>query len=137
MGYFLPAAFLLAAHLAFIASESFLRPAAVRPPPFLPGAFAAVLPPPAFLRAAQRALIASESLRRPAAVRPPPFLAGAFAAGAALTVPFRFAQRALAAAASLARVAGDIGRRPPPERRREVRAPPELVEPPKIVDRRS
>ena len=95
-----------------------------------------MLPPPAFLRAAQRALMASESFRLPAAVRPP-FFAGALAAGAELTVPFRLAQRALAAAANLARVAADIGRRPPPERRRDLRPPLELVEPPKRLVRRS
>ncbi len=131
--YFLPAAFLRAAHLALIASESRFRPAAVRPPPLFADDLAAELPPPAFLRAAQRAFMASESFLRPAAVRPP-VLAGAFAADGA--VPFRFAQRALAAAASLARVAADIGRRAPPERRRDCRAPPELGEPPKRLDNR-
>lgn len=134
--YFLPAALLLAAHLAFIASESFLRPAAVRPPPlfFLAG-FAAELPPPAFLRAAHLAFIASESLLRPAAVRPPLLLPAGLAAEL-LVVPFRFAQRAFAAAANFARVAADIGRRVPPERRRDRFAPPALEEPPKRVDKR-
>src|SRR5687767_2979549 len=68
MPYFLPAAFRRAAQRAFMASESFFRPAAVRPPPLLAGDFAAVLPPPAFLLAAQRAFMASESFLRPAAV---------------------------------------------------------------------
>jgi hypothetical protein len=133
--YFLPAAFLRAAQRAFIASESFLLPAAVRPPFFLAGAFAAELLPPAFLLAAQRAFIASESFLRPAAVRPPRFLPAGFAAEL-LVVPFRFAQRAFAAAANLARVAADIGRRERPPRRRERFPPPELVEPPKRVDKR-
>ena len=137
--YFLPAAFLRAAQRAFMASESFLLPAAVRPPPlFLAGAdvLVAEVLPPAFLRAAHRAFMDSESFLRPAAVRPPlPFPAG-FAAGL-LVVPFRFAQRAFAEAASFARVAADIGRRVPPARRRERLPPRELVEPPKRVDRRS
>jgi hypothetical protein len=47
-------AFLLAAHRAFISSESFLRPAGVRVPFFLA---LAVFVPPAFLLAAQRAFI--------------------------------------------------------------------------------
>src|SRR5687768_10525572 len=115
-------------------SESFLRPAAVSPPPFRVGVFAAELAPSAFLLAAQRAFIASESFLRPAAVRPP-LLFPAGLAAALLVVPFRRAQRAFAAAASLARVAADIGRRPPRERRERF-APPEL-EPPKRVDRRS
>ena len=133
--YFLPAAFLRAAQRAFIASESFLRPAAVSPPPFLPDDFAAELAPPAFLRAAQRAFIDSESFLRPAAVRPPLFFPAGFAAALLPVVPLRRAQRAFAAAASLARVAADMGRRPPRERRERF-APPEL-EPPKSVDRRS
>jgi len=41
--YFL-AALRLAAHLAFIASESFFLPAAVRPPFFLAGALAGAIP---------------------------------------------------------------------------------------------
>ena len=131
--YFLPAAFLRAAHRAFMFSESFLRPAAVRPPPFFAGDFVAELLPPALLLAAQRAFIASESRLRPAAVRPLLFAAG-FVAALLVVVPFRRAQRALAAAASLARVAADIGRRPPRERRE--RFAPEL-EPPKRVDKRS
>jgi hypothetical protein len=53
-----------------------------------------------------------------------------------VVVPLRRAQRAFAAAASFARVAADIGRRPPRERRPERFAPPEL-EPPKRVDKRS
>ena len=63
-----------------MASESFLLPAAVRPPPlFLAGAdvLVAEVLPPAFLRAAHRAFMDSESFLRPAAVRPPlPFPAG-------------------------------------------------------------
>jgi hypothetical protein len=51
-------------------------------------------------------------------------------------VPFRFAQRAFAEAANLARVAADIGRRERLPRRRDRFAPPELVEPPKRVDKR-
>lgn len=134
--YFRPAALRRAAHLAFIASESFRRPAAVRPPPFLPAGFAAGLEPPAFLLAAQRAFMASESLRRPAAVRPPPLLLAGAAAAGALVVPFLFAQRARAAAANFARVAADIGRRPPPERRRDLRSPLELEAPPKSMAKR-
>jgi hypothetical protein len=133
--YFLPAAFLRAAQRAFMASESFLRPAAVRPPPFRADDLAAELPPPAFLLAAQRAFIASESFLRPAAVRPPLLFPAGFVAALVLVVPFRRAQRAFAAAASLARVAADIGRRPPRERRERF-APPEL-EPPKREDKRS
>src|SRR5688572_2908680 len=116
-------------------SESFLRPAAVSPPPFRAGDFAAELAPPAFLLAAQRAFIASESFLRPAAVRPPFLFPAGLAAALLLVVPFRRAHRAFAAAASLARVAADIGRRPPRERRERF-APPEL-EPPKRLDRRS
>ena len=135
--YFLPAAFLRAAQRAFIASESFLRPAAVRPR-FFPAAFVFVAPPPAFRRAAQRAFIDSESFLRPAAVNPlrrrGPLAA---AAGALAVVPLRRAQRARAAAASLARVAGDIGRRLRRLRRPPARLPPpEGVEPPKRVDKR-
>ena len=63
--YFLPAAFLRAAHLAFIASESFFLPAAVSPPFFFPFAFA--LPPPVPLRLAQRALAEAASFARVAA----------------------------------------------------------------------
>ena len=135
--YFLPAAFLRAAQRAFIASESFLRPAAVRPPPLREDDFvAAELPPPAFLLAAQRAFIDSESFLRPAAVSPPLLLPAALAAALLLVVPLRRAQRAFAAAASFARVAADIGRRLPRERRRERLAPPE-PELPKRVDKRS
>ena len=136
-GYFLPAALRRAAQRAVIASESFLRPAAVRPR-FFPDDFCAGTPPPAFRRAAQRAFIDSESFLRPAAVNPlrrP----GAFAAdGALAVVPWRRAHRARAAAASFARVAGDIGRRPRRERRPPARRPPpeELVEPPKRADKR-
>ena len=139
--YFLPAAFRRAAQRAFIASESFFRPAAVRPR-FLPGAFlVAAAPPPAFRRAAQRAFIDSESFLRPAAVNPlrrrGPLAAAAGAA--AVVVPLRRAQRARAAAASFARVAGDIGRRLRRERRPPARLGPreELLEPPKRVDKRS
>jgi hypothetical protein len=130
--YFLPAAFLRAAHLAFIASDSFFLPAAVRPF-FFEGAVE--LLPPAFLLAAQRAFIASESFLRPAAVRPRFFRPGAFA-GELLVVPFRLAQRARAAAANFARVAADMGRRLRRERRPALRVRPELVEPPKRVDNR-
>jgi hypothetical protein len=137
-GYFLPAALRRAAQRAFIASESFLRPAAVRPR-FFPGAFFVVAPPPAFRRAAQRAFIASESFRRPAAVNPLR-RAGAFAADGALAVvvPLRRAQRARAAAANFARVAGDIGRRLRLERRPPALLPPPegVVEPPKRDDKR-
>lgn len=138
--YFLPAAFRRAAQRAFIASESFFRPAAVRPR-FLPGAFlVAAAPPPAFRRAAQRAFIDSESFLRPAAVNPLRRRGPFAAAGAALAVvPLRRAQRARAAAASFARVAGDIGLRLRRERRPPARLAPreELVEPPKRVDKRS
>src|SRR5438552_4578101 len=65
-GYFLAAAFLLAAHRAFISSESFLRPAAVSVPFLFAGAF--FLPAAFFLLAAQRAFISWESFLRPAAV---------------------------------------------------------------------
>jgi hypothetical protein len=136
--YFLPAALRRAAQRAFIASESFLRPAAVRPRLF-PGAFFVVAPPPALRRAAQRAFIASESFLRPAAVNPlrrPEVFA---ADGALAAVPLRLAQRARAAAASFARVAGDIGRRLRRERRPPLGLlpPEEVVEPPKRVDNRS
>src|SRR5205814_8610415 len=92
--YFFPAAFLRAAQRAFIASESFRRPAAVRPRFFFGAAL--VAPPPALRRAAQRAFIDSESFLRPAAVKPRrrrgPLAAGA--APALAVVPLRFAQRA-------------------------------------------
>jgi hypothetical protein len=134
----LPAAFLRAAQRAFIDSESFLRPAAVRPPRFLPGAFLVVAaPPPAFRRAAQRAFIDSESFLRPAAVNPLRRRGPFAAAGALAVVPLLRAQRARAAAANFARVAADIGRRLPRERRPPERLrPEELVEPPKSVDNR-
>ena len=90
------AAFLLAAHRAFISSESLLRPAAVSVPFFFTGAFFA---PPAFLRAAQRAFINWESFLRPAAVSWPFFVVGT-----AVVAPLFLAQRALAAAESFARV---------------------------------
>jgi hypothetical protein len=93
------AAFLLAAHRAFISSESLLRPAGVSAPFLLAGAF---LAPAAFLLAAHRAFISWESLLRPAGVSAPFLLAGA-----AFGAPFFLAQRALAAAASFARVAGE------------------------------
>ena len=96
-GYFFPA-FLLAAHRAFISSESFFRPAGVSVPFFFAEAF---LAPPAFLLAAQRAFINWESFLRPAAVSWPFFL------GAAVVVPLCLAQRALAAAESFARVPGE------------------------------
>src|SRR2546423_14186502 len=130
--YFLPAALRRAAQRAFIESESFLRPAAVRPR-FFPLALAAGALPPALRLAAQRAFMDSESLLRPAAVNP--LRLPLAAAGAALAVvPLRRAQRARAAAANFARVAGDIGRR----LRRLRRPPPRLavVDPPKRVDRR-
>jgi hypothetical protein len=60
--YFL-AALRLAAHLAFIASESFFLPAAVSPPFFLAGALAGVVP----FRWAHRALAAAASFARVAA----------------------------------------------------------------------
>src|ERR1700692_159652 len=101
--YFLPAALRRAAQRAFIDSESFLRPAAVRPRFFFPGALAFSAPPPAFRLAAQRAFIASESFLRPAAVNPlrrrGPLAA---AAGALAVVPLRLAQRARAGAANFA-----------------------------------
>ncbi|PYL06393.1 MAG: hypothetical protein DME33_13930 [Verrucomicrobia bacterium] len=93
------AAFLLAAHRAFISSESLLRPAGVSVPLFFAGAF---FVPAALLLAAQRAFISWESLLRPAGVSAPFLLAGA-----AFAPPFFFAQRALAAAESFARVAGE------------------------------
>ena len=93
------AAFLLAAHRAFISSESLFRPAAVSVPFFFAGAFFA---PPAFLLAAQRAFINWESFLRPAGVSWP-FLF----LGAGVVAPLFLAQRALAAVASFARVAGE------------------------------
>src|ERR1051326_7153557 len=136
--YFFPAALRRAAQRAFIASESFRRPAAVRPRFFFGALAAVVAPPPALRLAAQRAFIASESFLRPAAVsplrRPPRDLA----AGAAAVVPLRRAQRAGAAAANLARVAADMGRRAPRLRPRPRRPPRrvELVEPPNKVANR-
>ena len=96
---YLDPAFLLAAHRAFISSESFLRPAGVRVPFFLA---LAVFVPPAFLRAAQRAFINWESFLRPAAVSWPFLLRGAV-----VVAPLFLAQRALAAAESFARVPGE------------------------------
>jgi hypothetical protein len=98
-GHFLPEAFLLAAHRAFISSESFFRPAGVSAPFFLAGAF---FVPPAFLLAAQRAFINWESFLRPAGVSWPFLLLGD-----AVAAPLSLAQRALAAAASFARVPGE------------------------------
>jgi len=57
------AALRLAAHLSFIASESFFLPAAVSPPFFLAGALAGVVP----FRWAHRALAAAASFARVAA----------------------------------------------------------------------
>src|ERR1051326_5441333 len=92
--YFFPAAFLRAAQRAFIASESFRRPAAVRPRFFFGDFLVAAAPPPALRRAAQRAFIDSESFLRPAAVKPRR-RRGPLATGAAVVVvPLRFAQRA-------------------------------------------
>jgi len=93
------AAFLLAAQRAFISSESFLLPAGVSVPRFLPGA---AFLPAVFLRAAQRAFISWESFLRPAGVSWPFFLAGVVGAGL-----LSLAQRALAAAESFARVEGE------------------------------
>jgi hypothetical protein len=134
--YFLPAALRRAAQRAFIASESFFRPAAVRPR-FFPLALVASAPPPALRLAAQRAFIDSESFLRPAAVNPLRLPLAAAAGAALAVVPLRRAQRARAAAANFARVAGDIGRRlrlrRPPAR---LPSPEEVVEPPKRVDKR-
>ena len=62
---YLLAALRLAAHLAFMASESFFLPAAVSPPFFLAGPLAAGAAPPR--RWAQRALAAAASFARVAA----------------------------------------------------------------------
>jgi hypothetical protein len=59
-------AFLLAAHRAFISSESLLRPAGVSAPFF--ARFDTFCVPPAFLLAAQRAFISCESFLLPAVV---------------------------------------------------------------------
>jgi hypothetical protein len=64
-GDYLLAARRRAAHLAFIASESFFLPAAVSPPDFLAGALLADAANP--LRWAHRALAAAASLARVAA----------------------------------------------------------------------
>jgi hypothetical protein len=103
--YFDPA-FLLAAHRAFISSDSLFRPAGVRLPRFLlkPAVFVppAGLLPPDLLLAAQRAFMSRESFRRPAGVSCPFFFAGA-----GEVPPLSLAQRAFAAAASFARVDGE------------------------------
>ena len=100
------AAFLLAAHRAFISSDSLFLPAGVRLPRFLlePAVFvpAVGLLPPDFLLAAQRAFMSRESFRRPAGVSCPFFFAGA-----GEVPPLSLAQRAFAAAASFARVDGE------------------------------
>ena len=65
LDYFLPAAFRRAAQRAFIASESFLLPAAVSPPLFfLPLALAAGALAEVPLRFAQRAFAAAASFAR-------------------------------------------------------------------------
>jgi hypothetical protein len=64
LDYFLPAAFRRAAQRAFIASESFLLPAAVSPPLFFPLALAAGALAVVPLRFAQRAFAAAASLAR-------------------------------------------------------------------------
>jgi hypothetical protein len=79
----------LAAQRAFIASESFFLPAAVRPPFFLAGALAAGAVP---LRCAQRARAAAASFARVAAdiglrLRDPPLLRELGALAAALEPP--------------------------------------------------
>lgn len=139
--YFLPAAFLRAAQRAFMDSESFRRPAAVRPRRFLPLDFAVGAGPPDLRRASQRAFIASERRRRPAAVKPRVLREAVLVAAAPALLPLRRAQRARAAAANLARVAGDIGprRRPRPRRRPPpLFRPLEAVElPPKRLESRS
>ena len=61
--YLRAAALRLAAHLAFIASESFFLPAAVSPPFFLAGALAGAVP----FRSAQRLRAAAASFARVAA----------------------------------------------------------------------
>lgn len=103
--YFEPA-FLLAAHRAFISSDSLFLPAGVRLPRFAfePAVFVpeAVLLPPDFLLAAQRAFMSWDSFRRPAGVSCPVFFAGA-----GDVPPLSLAQRAFAAAASFARVDGE------------------------------
>ena len=84
--YLREAALRLAAHLAFIASESFFLPAAVSPPFFLAGALAAVVP----FRRAQRLRAAAASFARVAAdigLRPRDRLLEAGALAAALGAP--------------------------------------------------
>lgn len=61
--HYLLAALRLAAHLAFMASESFFLPAAVSPPFFLAGALAGAVP----FRWAHRAFAAAASFARVAA----------------------------------------------------------------------
>jgi|tagenome__1003787_1003787.scaffolds.fasta_scaffold20725180_1 hypothetical protein len=105
------AAFLLAAHRAFISSDSLFLPAGVRLPRLLlePAVFvpAAGLVPPDFLLAAQRAFMSWESFRRPAGVSCPFFFAGAGEVRAGEVPPLSLAHRAFAAAASFARVDGE------------------------------
>src|SRR5207245_10190723 len=90
VAYFEPA-FLLAAHRAFINSESLLRPAGVSAPFFRLAAFCF---PPAFLLASHRAFITWDSFLRPAGVR-----CTFFFAGPAPSVPPLFSLRARAAVA--------------------------------------
>ena len=97
MPTYFDAAFLLAAHRAFISSDSFRLPAGVSFPRLL--FEGAVLVPPDFRLAAQRAFISWDSLRRPAGVICPLLLAGA-----GDFPPLSLAQRARAAEESLARV---------------------------------
>ena len=84
--YLREAALRRAAHLAFIASESFFLPAAVSPPFFFAGALAGVVP----FRRAQRLRAAAASLARVAAdigLRPRERLLAAGALAAALEPP--------------------------------------------------
>ncbi len=87
LDYLREAALRLAAHLAFIASESFFLPAAVSPPFFLAGALAAEVP----LRSAHRLRAAAASFARVAAdigLRPRDrLLLGAGALAAAVEPP--------------------------------------------------
>ena len=84
--YLRAAALRLAAHLAFIASESFFLPAAVSPPFFFAGALAGAVP----FRSAQRLRAAAASFARVAAdigLRPRDRLLEAGALAAALEPP--------------------------------------------------